>query len=122
MLILERIPDEDLWGLMSAAEVFVYPSLYEGFGLPPLEAMACGTAVVTSNISSLPEVAGDAAILTNPFEPEEIAQALAKVALDETLRGELMRMGKERAKTFSWRRTAEETLKVYQTAYGQDIN
>ncbi len=107
---------------MSAAEVFVYPSLYEGFGLPPLEAMACGTAVVTSNISSLPEVAGDAAILTNPFEPEEIAQALAKVALDETLRGELMRMGKERAKTFSWRRTAEETLKVYQTAYGQDIN
>ena len=122
ILILERIPDEDLWGLMSAAEVFVYPSVYEGFGLPPLEAMACGTAVVTSNISSLPEVAGDAAILTNPFEPEEIAQALAKVALDETLRGELMRMGKERAKTFSWRRTAEETLKVYQTAYGQDIN
>jgi glycosyltransferase involved in cell wall biosynthesis len=119
ILILECLPDEDLWSLMSAAEVFVYPSLYEGFGLPVLEAMACGTPVVTSNVSALPEIAGDAAILANPFEPEEIAHAIAEAASDGTLRRELVRKGKQRAKSFSWRRTAEETLEVYKTAYKQ---
>lgn len=119
ILILECLTDEDLWLLMSAAEVFVYPSLYEGFGLPVLEAMACETPVVTSNVSALPEIAGDAAILANPFEPEEIAHAIAEAASDGTLRRELVRKGKQRAKSFSWRRTAEETLEVYKTAYQQ---
>jgi len=100
----------------NAADLFVYPSLYEGFGLPPLEAMACGTPVVTSNTSSLPEVVGDAGLLVEPTDPEEIAQAMQRLLTDSTLRDELTSKGLERAKAFTWQRTARETVEVYDRA------
>jgi len=104
--------------LMNRAEVFVYPSFYEGFGLPVLEAMPCGTPVICSNTSSLPEVAGDAAVLVNPYDEEEIAQSMKRVLTDPDLREKMKRRGLERAKLFSWEQTAKETLKVYQQVAG----
>ena len=110
----EELP---LW--YSAADLLVYPSLYEGFGLPPLEAMACGTAVVVSNISSLPEVVGEAGILVEPTNAEEMAQAMQRVLTDTSLR-EVMRIkGLERAQEFTWQRTAEDTVRVYDRAAAQ---
>jgi glycosyltransferase involved in cell wall biosynthesis len=110
---LGYVLQEDLPGLYAGAEAFVYPSLYEGFGLPILEAMACGCPVVTSNVSSMPEVAGEAAVLVNPEEVNDIARGI-----QETLenREELIEKGKARAQEFSWEKTARETLKVYQEA------
>jgi glycosyltransferase involved in cell wall biosynthesis len=108
------VHDADLPALYSAAELFVFPSLYEGFGLPPLEAMACGTAVVTSNLSSLPEVVGDAALTVNPYEVGELAAAIKRVLEDEGLRVHLRRRGIERAAQFTWQRTARETLAIYE--------
>lgn len=100
----------DLVDLYGAARAFAYPSFAEGFGFPVLEAMSCGTAVVTSNVTSLPEVAGDAAELVDPGDCAALSAALARLLGDESLRGELARRGLERARQFSWRRTAEETL------------
>lgn len=117
---LGYIPRKDLPALYSGAELFVYPSIYEGFGLPVLEAMACGTPVITSNVSSLPEVAGDAALLIDPNNVEELASAIEKLLSDSELRSELMNKGLERAKLFSWERTARETLAVYQEV-GQEL-
>ena len=108
------VPDEDLPTLYRQATAFVYPSLYEGFGLPPLEAMACGTPVITSNVSSLPEVVGDAAILIDPYNVTEIAQAIASVLKDEGLRDNLRTSGLVRSRLFNWDKTARETLKLYQ--------
>ena len=108
------VPEEDLPYFYNQAKVFVYPSLYEGFGLPVLEALSCGAPVITSNVSSMPEVAGKAAILINPYKEEEIASALRKVLASEKLQESLSRKGIVQAKKFSWRRTAEETLKVFQ--------
>ncbi|MEH2049709.1 glycosyltransferase family 4 protein [Nostoc sp.] len=99
----------------SKADVFVYPSHYEGFGLPVLEAMTLGAPVVTSNTSSIPEVSGDAAILINPNDPIQLAEAILKVISDSQLRQELINKGKARAKLFSWERTAKETLNAYRT-------
>jgi glycosyltransferase involved in cell wall biosynthesis len=113
--VLGYFPEKDLPVLYSGALVFVYPSLYEGFGLPPLEAMACGTPVVTSNNSSLPEVTGDAAILVNPLEVNEIADALIRIVSDSSLQEDLRQKGLQRAKLFSWRETAERTLRVYES-------
>jgi len=110
------VPDADLPLLYNAADVFVYPSLYEGFGLPVLEAMACGAAVITSNISSLPEVAGDAARLVNPYDVEELAAALAEIVRDEQVKLAWRARGLERAKLFTWERTAEQTVQVYHLA------
>ncbi|TET54003.1 MAG: glycosyltransferase family 1 protein, partial [Actinobacteria bacterium] len=107
------IQDKDLPAIYSGASVFVYPSLYEGFGLPALEAMACGTPVVCSNTSSLPEVVGKAALKANPEKPEEFANAISKIVSDANLAKELSKMGYERAKQFSWEKTAKETLSVY---------
>jgi glycosyltransferase involved in cell wall biosynthesis len=112
-----RLPDTEVVALMNAADVFVFPSLEEGFGLPPLEAMACGTPVVTSELSSLPEVVGDAALLVDPKNVEEIASAIKQVLVDHTLRESLITKGLERVKKFSWKKTAMETLKIYQQAY-----
>jgi len=112
--ILGYVPKEDLPGLYTAAEVFVYPSLYEGFGLPVLEAMACGVPVVTSNTSSLPEVAGKAGVLVNPQESEAIAGGIEK-ALDQA--SELREKGFKQAQKFSWKKTAEQTLAVYREVY-----
>ncbi|MEH1923350.1 glycosyltransferase family 4 protein [Nostoc sp.] len=99
----------------SKADIFVYPSHYEGFGLPVLEAMTLGAPVVTSNTSSIPEVSGDAAILINPNDPIQLAEAILKVISDSQLRQELINKGKARAKLFSWERTAKETLNAYRT-------
>jgi glycosyltransferase involved in cell wall biosynthesis len=107
------IPTADLVHIYNAADLFVYPSLNEGFGIPVLEAMACGTPVVTSNTSALPEVAGDAAILVNPYDVEELAHAMHGVLHDEELKQTLTEKGLERAKMFSWEKTARETIEVY---------
>ncbi len=111
------IPGEDLPAIYNAAELFIYPSVYEGFGLPILEAMACGTPVVTSNTSSIPEVAGDAAILVNPASVEDLAEAMHRVLADAGLREELSKKGLERSRLFSWEEAARRTLKVYQEAF-----
>jgi len=111
--LLGYVPHDELPALYSGARVFVYPSLYEGFGLPVLEAMNCGCPVVTSNVSSLPEVAGDAAVLVNPESVEEIAQGI-KMMIDKKMRDAWIRKGFKRAKEFSWRRAAKETLAVYE--------
>ncbi|MCS6860146.1 MAG: glycosyltransferase family 4 protein [Abditibacteriales bacterium] len=107
------VADEDLPALYSAADLFVYPSLYEGFGLPPLEAMACGTPVVTSNVSSIPEVVGDAALTVNPLDVEAIAGAMEQILTDTALRQMLTARGLERARGFTWEKTARLTLDVY---------
>jgi glycosyltransferase involved in cell wall biosynthesis len=107
------VDDADLPALYSAATVFVYPSLYEGFGLPPLEAMACGTPVISSNAASLPEVVGDAALLIDPTDTTALTQALHNVLAEPALHANLRRRGFERAAQFSWQRCAAETLAVY---------
>lgn len=108
------VADADLPALYSAAAVFVFPSLYEGFGLPPLEAMSCGTPVVTSNVSSLPEVVGEAALTVDPYDVGALAAAIERALTDAALRAELRRRGFEQAKQFTWERTARETVAAYQ--------
>jgi glycosyltransferase involved in cell wall biosynthesis len=108
------IPDEDLPAVYSAATVFVFPSLYEGFGLPPLEAMACGTPCVVSNSSSLPEVTGSAALLFNPTSHEAFEDCLVRVLTDPELADSLRQAGLRQSALFPWKRAAEETLQVYQ--------
>jgi len=107
------VPFEALRVFFESAALFVFPSLYEGFGLPPLEAMASGTPVVASNVSALSEVLGDAALLVNPENVFEIARAIQDALLDEDLRGELIAKGKAQAARYSWERTAREVLEVY---------
>ena len=107
------VPARTLAILYRLADVFVFPSLYEGFGLPPLEAMASGTPVITSNVSSLPEVVGDAAILIDPLKPEAIADALRRVLSDSALREDLRRRGLERARHFSWEQSAKRVRRIY---------
>lgn len=108
------VPVEELPYFYNAAEVFVYPSFYEGFGLPPVEAMACGTPVVTANSSSLPEVVGDAAIMTNPYDTSDIAEAIYRLLTNPELTEEYRRRGLTRVKQFSWRDTALQTIAVYE--------
>lgn len=110
---LGYVPDEDLPALLTNATAFVYPSLYEGFGLPPLEAMASGAPVISSNISSIPEVVGDAGILIDPFSVEEISDAMLQVVLNKDLSTMMREKGLIRASQFSWNKTATETLDVY---------
>jgi glycosyltransferase involved in cell wall biosynthesis len=107
------VPDTTLAALYRLAQAFVFPSLYEGFGFPPLEAMASGTAVVTSNVSSLPEVVGDAALLIDPLDPAALAAAMSQVLGDDVLRADLVRRGHIRAQAFSWARAADDTRAVY---------
>jgi glycosyltransferase involved in cell wall biosynthesis len=109
------VNDDDLPDLYRGALMFVYPSLYEGFGLPILEAMACGTPVITSNRSSLPEVAGDAALLIDPTRPEELAAAMTSLLCDGTLRQELRSKGFIRAGEFTWEAVAQKTMAIYRT-------
>ena len=108
------VDDQYLPSLLAGASLFVYPSLYEGFGLPPLEAMACGTPVLTSNTTSLPEVTGDAALLVNPHDTKAIANGIQLIVEDSTLRKHLISKGLERAKLFSWEKAAEKTWQVLQ--------
>ena len=110
---LGYVPDSARPALINGARAFVYPSLYEGFGLPVLEAMACGVPVLASNVSSLPEVVGDAGLLVDPCDVDAIARGMVRLWQDEALRHELSRRGLERARGFSWEKTASQTLSAY---------
>lgn len=112
------VPFEDLPALYNLGELFVFPSLYEGFGLPVVEAMACGTAVITANSSSLVEIAGDAAITVDPGSTDALADAIRALAMDDARRRDLSERGLERSRAFSWTQTAKEMLAVYQRAAG----
>jgi glycosyltransferase involved in cell wall biosynthesis len=113
------VPFDTLRAFYASAAAFVFPSLYEGFGLPPLEAMASGTPVVCSNLSSLPEVVGDAAVLVNPENVFEIARGIREVLTNENLRADLVRKGREQARRFSWETTARQVLEVYGEVAGR---
>ncbi|MBN1622512.1 MAG: glycosyltransferase family 4 protein [Endomicrobiales bacterium] len=113
VLLTDYISDEDIVNLYNGADLFVYPSLYEGFGLPVLEAMSCGTPVIASNTTSLPEIVSDAGILTDPNNIDELQDAIVKVLSDSSLRSKLKEKGLIRSKLFSWERVARETLEVY---------
>ena len=116
---LGYLPDDTLAILYRLAAVFVFPSLSEGFGLPPIEAMACGAPVVTSNVSSLPEVTGGAAVLVDPYDVESIADGIARVLSDPALREELRVKGIARAREFSWERSVSRTREIYQEVAGR---
>lgn len=113
---LGYVPPSDLPALYGAAEAFVFPTFWEGFGLPVLEAMACGTPVVASRTSSIPEVAGDAAVFVDPYSPESIAEGIARILASDDEREVRRRRGLERAREFTWERTARATLAAYRTA------
>ncbi|EFA70532.1 glycosyltransferase family 4 protein [Cylindrospermopsis raciborskii] len=110
---LNYVPYKELPIIINQALALVFPSLWEGFGLPVLEAMACGTPVITSNISSLPEVTGDAAILINPYDPQEIATAMTTIIYDSDCRKQLSKLGIKRASQFSWQKTGMATVEVF---------
>ena len=110
------MPEADLPSVLSGALVFAFPSLYEGFGLPVLEAMACGTPVICSNVSSLPEVGGDAAMLIDPLDVDALAGAMYQVITDEALRDKLIEQGMEQIRRFSWRQCASQVLEVLEDA------
>ncbi|HKE27805.1 MAG TPA: glycosyltransferase family 1 protein [Bryobacteraceae bacterium] len=113
------VSDDDLLQLYNACELMVFPSFYEGFGLPALEAMACGRCVACSNTTALPEVVDGAAILFDPYRVDEMARALADLLLDPELRARMERLGLQRAAHFSWQKTAEKTLEVFREVSGQ---
>ncbi|MCX5998427.1 MAG: glycosyltransferase family 1 protein [Chloroflexi bacterium] len=114
--LIAAVNDEELRGFYSCAHAFVYPSLYEGFGIPPLEAMSCSTPVIACNTSSLPEVVGDAGLYFEPSAEEQLLDALDRIAEDTDLRQTLIRKGLERAGMFSWEKTAAATYNVYRNA------
>jgi glycosyltransferase involved in cell wall biosynthesis len=114
VILTGYVPDSDLPALYSGALCFVYPSYFEGFGLPPLEAMKCGAPVIVGNQTSLPEVVGDAALAVDPFDVSSIARAIESLAKDSDLRRELSVKGRIRAETFDWRETARRTLHIYE--------
>jgi glycosyltransferase involved in cell wall biosynthesis len=112
------VPEDHLPALYSGALFFVYPSYFEGFGLPPLEAMKCGAAVIVGNKTSLPEIVGDAGVLVDPFDVKDIACAMERLMRDSSFRSDLQAKGLERAKLFDWRETARRTLAIYKKAAG----
>lgn len=115
IVLTNYVTEDELLQLYQGADMFLFPTLYEGFGLPVLEAMGCGVPVITSNISSLPEIAGGAALLVNPLDEEEIAAAIGRLAGDAALARELREKGLRRAACFSWTDTARQTLEVYRS-------
>jgi len=114
------IPEEDLPKWYNAADLLVYPCAYAGFGLPPLEAMACGTPVITSNTTSLPEVVGDAGIMVNPNNINELADKMHEVLTNNGLREDMTKKGLKRAKMFNWNESAKKTMKIYEDLYYGD--
>ncbi len=116
VILLDNLSDRLLAQLYNLADVFVFPSYYEGFGLPPLEAMACGTPVIVSNATSLPEVVGDSGIIVDPDSAHSLAKALHSVLTDESLRQDLGRRGLERASSFNWEKAADQVLRVYEAS------
>lgn len=117
-LLLGFVPDEEIPAIYNLADLLVFPSLYEGFGMPVLEAMASGCPVVTTETGCSPEVAGGAALLVDPYRPELIADAMQRILTEEALRKELVERGLRRAREFSWRRCAEETLRLFESLDG----
>jgi glycosyltransferase involved in cell wall biosynthesis len=118
VILTGYVPETDLPALYSGARCFIYPSYFEGFGLPPLEAMQCGAPVIVGDRTSLPEVVGDAGLLVDPFDVESLAKAMETLISDSSLREELSVKGLARAKLFDWRETARQTLAVYKKAVG----
>ena len=118
-IIYRFVEEKDKPALYSGAEAFVYPSSYEGFGLPPLEAMSCGAPVICSNRTSLPEVVGDAAITLNPDDTGAMVDAMYGVLTNQTLRADLSERSLQRAAQFNWRKTAIETIAVYEEVFAQ---
>ena len=108
------IPDGDLPSLYNAADLFVFPSIYEAFGLPPLEAMGCGVPVITSDRGAFPEVVGDAGIMVDPYDIDGLAKAMHEILNNDGLREDMIKKGLERAKLFSWEKCAKEVLEVYE--------
>jgi len=121
IILTGYVPESDLPALYSGALCFVYPSYFEGFGLPPLEAMKCGAPVIVGNRTSLPEVVGDAALMIDPLDVNAIAAAIQKVMMDSNFRSELRVKGLERAKVFDWKETARKTLAVYEKAFSSNL-
>lgn len=117
ILTLGEVLEEDLPAVYSLAELFVFPSLYEGFGLPPLEAMSCGCPTIVSQAASLPEVCGDASVYVNPESVEDISRAISRVALNESLKQELVRKGLARVREFRWSESAEKYRKLFEEVY-----
>lgn len=117
IVFTDFIEHEDLPEVYNLASVFVFPSFYEGFGLPVIEAMACGTPVITSNISSLPEIAGDAAVLVNPYDTAEIANKIQEILNDEKMRRQMVDQGLINAKRFSWETASKQILKLFDEVF-----
>jgi glycosyltransferase involved in cell wall biosynthesis len=122
VIFTDYVTQDELVCLYNCATLFIYPSLYEGFGIPPLESMVCGTPVITSNTTSIPEIVGDAALQIDPNSQEELEAAVYKLLVDHSLRDNLIQRGLARAKQFSWRRMAEETLDIYKSIIADDNN
>lgn len=115
------VPDEDIPAFYNAAELFVFPSLYEGFGIPALEAMACGCPVITSKAGCSPEIAGGAAVLVDPYSPEDIAKAIRRVLTEQPLKRDLIEKGLKRSAEFSWEKCAMETVAVFESVSNGNV-
>ena len=114
-MLFRSLPTADLVTLLSSAVISIIPSLYEGFGLPILESFACGVPVIATDRGAIPEVAGDAAILVNPFDYKNLAGKMEELIKNKILREDLIEKGKRRIMNFNWVKTAEETLKIYKS-------
>ncbi len=117
LILTDHASYSDLPCFYNKADAFIYPSLFEGFGLPPLEAMACGTPAIVSNVTSIPEVVGDAALFVDPYDISSIAEGMEKLLSNDNLKKDLIKRGFHRAKQFSWKETAKKTLSVYEQVY-----
>ena len=116
ILFTGYVPKKDLPAIYSMSDLFVFPSIYEGFGIPPLEAMACGIPVIVSNQGASPEICGDACLLVNPYDIHEMAKSIEILLNNKELRQNKINLGLERVKQFNWEKTAKETLKIYEEA------
>jgi len=117
IILTSYVIEKDLLNLYRSSDIFAFPTLYEGFGFPPLEAMGCGVPVIASNVSSLPEIVGDAALLVNPLDTGEISEAILTMARSESLRNELINKGLKQSALFTWKDAAKKTLDIYSSVF-----